>query len=268
VGLGIVLICVSGMKEKHRAKSKYKSHILIPDLQVRADVDYGQLEHIANYALHAQPDCIIQIGDWSDLPSLSTFDAGKLSGEGRRLRDDIQSVRDSVNLFMKPFRQYNKGRRKKYEPRFIITLGNHCFRLQRFMNDTPAFAGYFSNDLFGFKEAGFEVYPFLEIANVDGIEYTHFVQASCRGNPISSAAGLLRARHTSISTGHALKVEIAYHSGTNHIGLIAGAAYSHRETWAGQSDISKRGIWRKEEIRNSTYDPCYVSLEYLKKRWS
>src|SRR5258707_351826 len=114
-------------------KTTPRSHILIPGFQLRSDVDFSHLEHIGNYIVDAQPKCGIQAGDWADLPSLYSFDVGKKSAEGKRLIDDIQSVKDSINLLMKPIRKYNKGRRKKYAPRLVFVTGNHCDRLARLM---------------------------------------------------------------------------------------------------------------------------------------
>lgn len=248
-----------------RSVGRVRSHLLIPDLQVRADVDWSHLEAIGNYAVHAQPDVIVQIGDWPDMFSLSSYDKGKLSAEGRRLRDDFASVRASVELLMKPIHKHNKGRRNRYQPRLVITEGNHDARLHRFVDENPAFAGFFSDDPFGFKAAGFEVFPFLQIARIDNLEYTHYLPTAS-GNAITTAAGLLRVRHSSISVGHSHKIDIAYHA-THHIGLISGAAYTHSESYAHGSDNFKRGIWRKSEVRNGTYDPMFVSIDYLKRRW-
>lgn len=249
-----------------RSVGRVRSHLLIPDLQVRADVDWSHLEAIGNYVVHAQPDVIVQIGDWPDLFSLSSYDKGKLTAEGRRLKDDFASVRASVDLLMKPIRKYNNGRRNKYAPRLVIAEGNHDHRLGRFVDDNPAFDGFFSDDPFGFKAAGFEVFPFLKIARIDNIDYIHYLP-NPGGNPVTTAAGLLRKRHSSVSVGHSHKIDIAYHPGTHQIGLISGGAYTHDEGYANGTDNFKRGIWRKNEVREGTYDPMFVSIDYLKRRW-
>jgi hypothetical protein len=252
------------------AVKRHKTHILIPDLQVRSDIDYSHLEHIGNYIVDCQPDVIVQIGDWADLPSLSSYDVGHATAEGKRFVDDIKSVRHSVDLLERPIRKYNARRRNKYQPRKVICLGNHEQRLLRHVNEHPHLIGLMTMDMFGFEQAGWEVHPFLKIVNIDGCEYTHYVQSGGKKeNAITTAAGLLRKRHNSISVGHTQKLDIAIHAATHQIGLISGCAYTHHETYAGeQGDCSKRGIWRKNEMVRGVYDPMYISLGYLKRRWS
>jgi hypothetical protein len=47
-------------------------------------------------------------------------------------------------------------------------------------------------------------------------------------------------------------------------GLVAGAFYQHDEDYLGeQGNQYWRGIVVKNEVRNGTYDPCWVSLKYL-----
>lgn len=252
-------------KASHRAKSRYKSHILIPDLQVRSDVDYSHVAAIGEYIVHAKPDRVIQIGDLCDNRSLNRHDS-KLASEGKRLKDDLASCRHALELLTGPTKRYNSGRKVKYLPDWVITLGNHEAFLERFVEENPALHGFFGEDPFGFREFGFRTYPFLQIAKLDLIEYVHFLPGG-GGNAITTAAGLLRARHSSISVGHSHKIEIAYHA-THHIGLISGAAYTHSEPYAHGVDNFKRGIWRKEEVREGTYDPLFISVDYLKRRWS
>ena len=67
-------------------------HLIIPDTQVKPDVDLSYLEWIGQYIVEKKPDVLIQIGDFADMPSLSSYDIGKKSFEGRRYKDDIKAA--------------------------------------------------------------------------------------------------------------------------------------------------------------------------------
>ena len=67
-------------------------HLIIPDTQVKRDVDLSYLEWIGKYIVDKKPDVIVQIGDFADMPSLSSYDVGKKSFEGRRYKDDIEAA--------------------------------------------------------------------------------------------------------------------------------------------------------------------------------
>ena len=67
-------------------------HLIIPDTQVKRGVDLSYLEWIGKYIVDKKPDVIVQIGDFADMPSLSSYDVGKKSFEGRRYKDDIEAA--------------------------------------------------------------------------------------------------------------------------------------------------------------------------------
>jgi hypothetical protein len=51
-------------------------------------------------------------------------------------------------------------------------------------------------------------------------------------------------------------------------GLVAGSFYIHDEDYKGpQGNEHWRGIIVKHEVENGTYDPMFVSLNYLCKRY-
>ena len=66
-------------------------HLVIPDCQIRPGDSTDFLRAIGNYVVSKKPDVVVCIGDFADMPSLSSYDVGKKSFEGRRYRDDIQN---------------------------------------------------------------------------------------------------------------------------------------------------------------------------------
>jgi hypothetical protein len=70
-------------------------HIVIPDTQAKANVPTDHLRWIGQYIVdnwHDTPVKIIHLGDHADMPSLSSYDKGKKSMEGRRYQQDIEAA--------------------------------------------------------------------------------------------------------------------------------------------------------------------------------
>ncbi len=49
------------------------THLIIPDCQVKPGHDYNYLKAIGNYIVKKRPDVIVNIGDFADMPSLSSY---------------------------------------------------------------------------------------------------------------------------------------------------------------------------------------------------
>ena len=75
-------------------------HMVIPDTQVKPDSPTEHLRWAGQYAVEKKPDVIIHIGDHFDMPSLSTYDVGKKSFEGRRYQKDMEHSHDSLWVTM------------------------------------------------------------------------------------------------------------------------------------------------------------------------
>jgi len=67
------------------------THLVLPDMQVKEGVDLSYLDWVGKYIVDKKPDVIINIGDFADMPSLSMYDVGKKSFEGRRYKKDISN---------------------------------------------------------------------------------------------------------------------------------------------------------------------------------
>jgi hypothetical protein len=71
-------------------------HIVLPDMQLKPGVPTEHIEWIAQYIVDKKPDVLVIIGDWADMPSLSSYDVGTKSFEGRKYRDDILAANDAL----------------------------------------------------------------------------------------------------------------------------------------------------------------------------
>lgn len=107
-------------------------HLIISDVQVKPDKDYWFLEAIGNYIVDTKPDVIVCIGDFADMPSLSQYDLGMKSFEGRSYRNDILSTHEAMSTLLSPIEKEKsrliRNKKRTYSPRMVLTLGNHeCF---------------------------------------------------------------------------------------------------------------------------------------------
>jgi hypothetical protein len=243
--------------------------MVIPDCQVKPGVDISHLTWIGNYIVEKQPDVIINIGDFSDMPSLNSYAVGKAESEGTRYSEDIKFTKHAMDKLLGPLRKYNSGRKVKYNPELHLTTGNHEFRIKREAENNPKLIGTISLDDLGYKQAGWQVHDFLKIVKVDQISYCHYFVSGSMGRPVSSAAALLRSRQCSATMGHVQRIDLSVHPQTQNIGLFSGICYLHDETYlTPQGNDTKRGIWMKHEVRDGTYDPMFCSLNFLKVNYS
>ena len=51
--------------------------LVIPDVQAKPGVDFQYLNKLGHYIVEKRPDTIVCIGDFADMPSLSSYDVGK-----------------------------------------------------------------------------------------------------------------------------------------------------------------------------------------------
>lgn len=247
-----------------------RSHMVIPDIQAKPGVPDDHLEWIANYAIDKRPDVIIQIGDWADMPSLSLYDKGKRCYEGRRYVRDIEAANASLMRFERVLEDYNRTNPlTPYNPDKRLTMGNHEFRIVRATQLDPGLDGKLSLDDLDFEQRGWKTTPFLEVVEIDGVQYSHYFISGAMGRPVSSAAALLKARGGSATMGHVQRMDVAYHPQTQQIGLMCGTCYLHDEDYLGpQGNVAPRQVVMKNEVSEGRYDLMAVSLRFLKKRYS
>lgn len=250
-------------------------HLFIPDVQAKEGVDLEHLSWIGQYIVDKKPDVIICIGDFADMPSLSSYDKGKLKFEGRRYKKDIAAAKKAMDLLLGPLREYNERmahqHKARYKPRMVLTLGNHEERIQRAINDNSELDGLMSyNDL---PYEDWEVHDFLEPVFIDGVCYTHYMANPMTGRPYGGMAStILKNVGHSFVVGHAQKLEVATRhltTGQQQWGIIAGACYTHDEDYKGyQGNNHWRGMILLHRVKDGNFDPCFISLDYLKEKYS
>ena len=254
------MVRFTGVPSKPRA-SIGRRILVIPDTQVKPGVPLEHMTWAGKYIAAKQPDVIVHLGDHWDMPSLSSYDKGKRCFEGRRYKADIDVGNEAMDMLT---REYRGG---SYQPEEHFLLGNHCQRIERATQLQAELEG-----VIGFHDlnlAGWTVHPFLEVLSLEGIKFSHYFTTGLMGRPVSSAAVLLRVAAGSAVMGHAQKVDMAVHEKTGAIALMAGVFYQHDEDYLGpQGNNCRRQLVMLNECRAGAFDPMFVSLEYLGKRYA
>jgi len=252
-----------------------KKHLVLPDIQAKPGNDFTFLNRIGQYIVDKKPDTIVCIGDFADMPSLSSYDKGKKSFEGRRYLADIQASHEAMDALLEPLVEFNlkakRNKEKQYYPRMILTLGNHEQRIVRATELQPELEGVLDLSHLEYEDYGWEVYPFLEVAYADGVAYSHYFTSGVLGRPVTTARALLTKKHQSCVMGHAQTMDIAtdYRAdGTPILGLFAGCCYEHNEDYLGpQGNAHFRGVHMLYEVVNGSFYHHAVSLNYLKDKY-
>ena len=249
--------------------------LVIPDTQVKPNHDTTFLRHIGQYIVEKQPDTVVCLGDFADMPSLSTYDVGKKSFEGRRYKDDIAAAVEGMGALLGPLEEYNRSARQqhkaRYRPRLVLTLGNHENRINRAVESDAKLEGVLSTDDLKYEEFGWEVYPFLDVVVIDGVAFSHYFTSGTMGRPSTTAAAQLNKKHMSCIAGHQQGLQIATGhraDGKRLTSIIAGSCYEHDEDYMGpQGNKHWRGILVLHEVNDGEFDHMPVSLTYLQKKY-
>jgi len=243
--------------------------LTIPDTQVREGVCTKHIEAAGKYAAWHKPETIVFIGDFMDTLALSKYNSRK-QAEGVTLEGDFTAAIAAMARFLKPIK-----RTKGYKPRLVMVNGNHeaAVRIKRLESDQPELTGSIEDKFTNFiVSQGFEVVPFLEVIKIEGISFSHYFSNpnSLKGNPVSGAIDTcIKNLGHSFVAGHqqTLKVGKRYLSdGEVHLGIIAGAFYSHYEDYMNpQSNRHWRGVIHLGNASSGNADVSEISLDSLIK---
>ncbi len=250
-------------------------HLYLPDVQAKPGNDFTFLTKIGRYMVEKKPDVVICGGDFADMPSLSSYDIGRKSFEGRRYVNDIACTKAAMEAFLTPLYEFNnrakKNKEKQYKPRMVLTLGNHEERINRAVNNDAKLEGVLSISDLGYEGFGWEVIPFLDVAVIDGVAYSHYFTSGLLGRPVTTAAACLSKKHMSCVQGHQQGLQIAtgYKADGGLItSIIAGSCYEHNEDYmSSQGNRHWRGFLMLHDVHDGEFDLMPVSLKYINQRY-
>jgi len=249
-------------------------HLILPDMQVKEGDDLEFLTRIGRYIIEKKPDVVVHLGDFVDMESLSSYDVGKKSFEGRRYTKDIAVARKAMDKLLAPLFEFNhdakKTKKKQYKPRLVLCLGNHEQRIQRAIENDPKLEGLIKYEDLPYES--WEVHDFLKPVFIDGIAYSHYFPTGVMGRPATTASAMVSKLHMSCIAGHQQGKQVAYGKrpdGSTITCIIAGSCYEHNETYLDhQTNNHFRGILLAHRVKNGCFDECFISLDYLKERYT
>jgi hypothetical protein len=251
-------------------------HMVIPDVQAKPGHSFKYLTNIGRYMVEKKPDKVICIGDFADMPSLSSYDVGKKSFEGKRYVLDIAASHAAMAALLTPLWEFNerarRNKEKLYRPDLVLTLGNHENRINRAVNDSAQLEGVLSISDLQYEDFGWTVHPFLDVVVLDGVAYSHYFTTGLMGRPVTTASACLAKKHMSCVQGHQQGLQI--HSGYKADGaqitsIIAGSCYEHDEDYmSAQGNKHWRGFLMLHDVHDGEFDVMPVSLKYINQRYA
>lgn len=241
--------------------------LILPDVQAKKGVPLDHLRWAGEYIAEKRPDVVVQIGDFADLPSLSSYDIGTKAFEGRRYKDDIEAAHEGMELLLSPIR-----RLKKKLPRMVLTLGNHEQRIVKAVNLDAKLDGVLDLSDLRYEKFGWEVHPFLKPVIIEGIAFSHYFPSGVLGRPTTTARALINKMHMSCIAGHQQGRDIAYAKradGTNITAIIAGSFYQHDEDYLSpMTNQHWRGLVVCHEVKDGSFDEMLVSINFLREKYA
>lgn len=255
--------------------TKGRTHLVIPDTQVKPGVPLDHLGWIGEYIVDKKPDVVIHLGDHADMPSLSSYDKGKRSFEGRRYHLDKDAANKGFDYLNEPLHRENRrlalNKKAQWFPERKLLLGNHENRVERATQSSSELYGTIGIHDLNYEDHGWEVHKFLEVVDIDGVWYSHYFYNPLTGNPYGGTTKtMLNNIGHSFTMGHRQTYDpaVRYVGNRQVRGLVAGACYLHDEDYKGpQGNHHWRGIIMKHEVRDGQYDLMEVSLDYLCRRY-
>lgn len=247
--------------------AEHKKIFVIPDVQAKPGVPLDHLKWAGKYIAEKRPDIVVCLGDFADMPSLSMYDKGKRTFEGRRYKADVSAAHDAMERLMTPIVQANG-----YKPELILTLGNHEDRINRATLDDAKLDGTIGISDLGYTEWGWQVHGFKEVVDVQGIHFSHFFYNPNTGYPWGGNAHTkLKNVGFSFVMGHQQGFDMAWRqlaNGRRQLGMVAGSFYQHEEEYRGaQANNEWRGCVMLSEANNGEADVMQISLDYLKRKF-
>lgn len=249
--------------------------LVIPDAQVKEGVPFNHLTWAGEAIVEYRPDVVVNIGDFADMPSLSSHDIkGSKYFEGLRYNKDVAVVKEAMQMLLKPLRdlqaKQKKNKEKIYKPRMVLTLGNHENRIDRAVNNNPMLEGLISVKDLGYDK-DWEVSPFLHPVFINGVGFNHYWPVGAMGRPAASPAAIISKLHMSCIAGHQQGKQIAYGKradGKPVTAIVVGSYYLHDESYMDKlSNRHWRGLLIMNEVVDGTFDELLLSIDYLEKKY-
>ncbi len=248
-------------------------HLVIPDAHAHYQHNNRRADWIGQLIADERPDVVVNLGDTWDMPSLSGYDKGKRSFQGRTYTADINAGLEFEDRLWRPLR-----RAKRKTPARYFFIGNHEERIDRAIEQQPELEGIISYNDLDLNRRYDEVIGYdgstPGTKTIDGVLYSHYLVSGVLARPIGGdkiATSLANKKYTSCTVGHSHLFDYAVRTranGKKFMCLSAGCCFDNRHAFAGQAnDLYWQGVIIKNNVEDGCYDLRMVSLAALKKAY-
>lgn len=251
-----------------------KTILVVPDQHSHPDYSNDRADWLGRFILDLKPDVVANLGDAADMPSLSSYDKGKRSFVGKSYAKDIASHLDFQERMWLPTR-----RAKRRLPYSVVLEGNHEHRIEKALDLNPELVGTIDFKDFEFDYFYDEVIRYdgalPGMVEIEGIAFAHFLVSGVKGLPVSGdriASNLLSKHFRSAVVGHLHTTDYAVRTdlyGKRVQAICAGVYQDYESQWAG-AQVNKlwwSGVVVLHNAEGGTYDPQWVSLDWLRKQY-
>lgn len=256
--------------------SEARRYFIVPDTQIAPGRQTIHVTWAARAIVDYKPDVVVMLGDWWDMPSLSTHDApGSRQAEGRNVKSDIDAGNEAFALFNAPIQaeidRLVRNKRKRWTPELHILTGNHEDRITRAIALDPRWDGQLSLD--HLQTPGWTRHPYLKILERDGIKFCHFFPHPHSGRAIGGTiVNRLNSIGSSFVQGHQQGFLYASRQYPDHVkhGLVAGRFYLDHESYRAE-DVQRTewsGCVVLNEVWNGQWDLMPLSMNYLRRKYA
>jgi len=252
-----------------------QTHLVIGDAHAAPGQDLRRFEWLAQFCLEMRPDVVVSIGDWFGLDSLC-FHHSKAEAEGQRLLKDLEAGNRALQIFGERIQAHNRAfPHDVYEPRLVVTLGNHDYRIIREAQSHPHLQGILDYDLMDWEAWGWETYPFREPVEIDGVTYCHYFTRPGSPRALSGmyhAAALVReGMGKTLVCGHSHQLHWYTKAGLNgercH-GLVVGCYFEHHEEYASTANAQWwRGLCLLRNVKDGDFDLETWGLKRIRDKY-
>lgn len=242
--------------------------LVIPDSHAKPDSSLERFKWLGKFIADVQPNYVVDIGDSADMNSLCKHS----STREQRLasyREDIQSYQKAQELLWEPLRS-----RKRKMPKRFKTQGNHEHRISKFVEEHPLWEGVISERDLDEAAFGWEVYPFLQPVEIEGIDFCHYYPSGVLNKPIGGdhpAYQILKKRFKSSVSGHDHRFDfkVLRSTGRSLYGLVSGCYLEDNMAYAGPANaLWSSGVSLLEVIAPGEFDLNWISINRLKSEYA
>lgn len=250
-----------------------KSHLIIPDQHAHPQHNNNRALWLGELIADLKPDVVVNIGDGWDMSSMSSYDRGKKSFQGRTYRADIEAGLDFQAKMWDRVK-----RRKKEMPYSVFCMGNHEQRISRAIEIQPELEGAIGYGDLQLDDYYDETVNYSGstpgITTLDGVTYAHYFVSGIAARPLGgrhAADSLIVNKHASATCGHSHLADYANTRGLDgrwlH-GCFAGCYQDYNNDWAGEvAELWWRGVVYKRNVEAGNYDIQFISLDAIRNEY-